>query len=438
MVTWDLSGKGEDLKTDEASHEWSELTTSVVATSGDGTQDVKVLTGGQDSKVLIWSFRDRCPINCFTFGHKQGGITGLALYDSSKYNKRDTRLLSVGTDGALLVWDYFRSLGKVVDDCFRFPTASTGERHFDLTDPCVCASPNNRDEVYTTTATDCGKVVIWEVTKEEVGSRQQDSEAEESAENLDFDVQSTASGHEKYTRHTVHSSTSSTVVTEESAEYLDLGVRSTASGRKKCTRHVVHSSISSTVVTSGFDKSATEWGLTSGRAKYRLAGGRQADVAHSDFTTGTAVIPLGEDRYEVLTVDVKGLSTVWTGGSEVKEHPETCSGTSLTHEKSRKVYGPTSYRPHTAHATKQDYTLTVSEDSTCRTWDCKSRNVVGCPKDGHSAALLDVCIHRPKKVDYVFTCSKDSRTVVWSVDFEKKESKKYVSFWVTKTRSVRL
>jgi hypothetical protein len=108
------------------------------------------------------------------FGHKEGGITGLAFYDNRSSNIKDHKMLSCGQDGALLVWDYYRAFRKEeIDDkvssAFKIPIYSPkpGDKDHPLTAVSIYQNPNDSNEVYVITTTDTGNIIVWELTEDE-------------------------------------------------------------------------------------------------------------------------------------------------------------------------------------------------------------------------------------------------------------------------------
>jgi len=408
LVAWKLSGDKMfefDTKSGSGTHVRGEKITSMIALeNGNVFEDLRIVTGAEDSQILIWSLKERIAVNRFMVGHKEGAVSGLAFY-KSKYNKNDIKLLSVGEDGGLLVWDYYRAFrGVAGQNLFKYPISKPKEKYDPLTCVSVYVNPNNRNEVYVITSTDSGRVTIWDLPEDEaLKALQAEDERKAPVANGD-----TSPSHYFIPLAVMESIGLAQQDDEalDTADYLDFDVQDIVSGHKKAVRRVVYCKLDDTIITGSSDRTAIQWSMSDGRVKLKLDGDHKASIA------GIAVIPTptsaDQCSYEVLTVDFKGICTTWKCGvgSSIEEF-NICDG--KIHEERKMINGLSFYK-----CQDRDCILTVSGDATCCVWDYRSREVVSKLLNGHSAAVLSVSVLQLNLTNYIFTCSRDSTIVMWS------------------------
>ena len=413
LVAWNSSGKKLfDFNTEKGTHEPGQSITSIIALNGKTKADVKIITAAEDSQIFVWSYSQECVQNRLMFGHKEGAITGLAFYDNRTSNAKDIKMLSVGSDGALLVWDYYRAFRREqLGPPFKIPIFSpkSEEKLHPLTGVAIYVNPNDKSEAYVITTTDAGKVMIWELAEDEK-IKNEFAKIDDASKKDKKDIASTNYYHKaiKYMGLLQDDNL------QEPSNYLDFDVTDIILGHKDYIRRLAYCDIDGTVITGGDDKTAIQWNINNGRVKHKLEGG------HHSLIMGIAIIPLakeklGQPKYEILTVDMSGLCIAWVNGN-IKEEFSICNN--IIHGKKEKVGGLCYY-----HYTSKNVILTVSADLTCCIWEYETKTVIRKLLNGHSYALLGVTVHRFNDKDYIFTCSRDNTIAMWSFQVFERDTK---------------
>ena len=350
---WDLSSAKllHTLETSKARpcHTKKITAMAVLCDSKSAQSDIRVVTGGEDCQIFVWSLDSKGPLNRLMFGHK-GPITGITFYDNRQNNPKDIKMLTVGEEGALLVWDFYRAFRKDEGsrDSFKLPLFSP--KFHELQNPLTClsiyVSPADQSVVIIT-ADDLGSAQKWEKSKE-----------------------AKLAVAEEPKRHS----------------YLDYEVQPLRKRHSGAVTTFVYCIIDDTLITGGDDKTVVQWSLKDHRVKYNL------ECAHHSPIVGIAIIGRHESRYSILAIDSRGDAAVWNSDDERKKNSfKICKGGKY-HEKKSKISGLFHHSSKDRESTR-DFIFTVSNDRSCLIWELVCEPVTSTNSIDRSA-YTDRFIHK--------------------------------------------